>query len=152
MAIDFVYNKDRPLVKTNWLDLSTKIGQSEFWQLYDREEPALVFMAPPCGTASRARDIRLWGSKRGSMRRLGLKGKGRGERQYDPPPLRSDACPDGLPDISPEHKIRVLQANVLYDFCTQVARATKMGYIGIFIIVANSTVGNSKINQQLSSG
>jgi hypothetical protein len=61
------------------------------------QEPACVYVhfAPPCGTASRARFI---------------KRKGR----YNPPVLRTDLKPDGLPNLSPLHKAKVEAANLLY--------------------------------------
>ncbi|CAE7512822.1 ubiad1 [Symbiodinium sp. CCMP2592] len=54
-----------------------------------------VHIAPPCGTASRAREIFR-----------------RGENL--PAPARSDAHPDGLPDLTGELRIRVAKANDLY--------------------------------------
>ena len=55
-----------------------------------------VWLAPPCGTASRAREI-----------------GGRGQ-QSGPQQLRSDLFPEGLSDLSPEDKVRVDRANSLY--------------------------------------
>ena len=114
-----MYNKDKPLVKTAWMDLSTSIGQAEFWKLYMKEKPGFVFLAPPCDTASRARDIRLFSRKCPTT----LRGNnGDGKACHDPPSLRSDTHPDGLPGLSPENKIRVVQANALYGFSAQVIK------------------------------
>eukprot|EP00973_Karenia_brevis_P036189 4990862-Karenia_brevis.AAC.1 len=52
---------------------------------------------PPCGTASRAREIR---------RRTGP----------DPKPLRSETHPDGLPLFSGLARHKVDMANILYKF------------------------------------
>ena len=54
-----------------------------------------IHLAPPCGTASRAREIFRHGESL-------------------PPPTRSDACPDGLPSLSGDLKLRVDKANTLY--------------------------------------
>ena len=64
-------------------------------------EPGCIYVhfAPPCGTASRARF---------------LKRRGR----YNPPILRTDDCPDGLPSLTALHAAKVAQANKLYE-CTQ---------------------------------
>ena len=57
----------------------------------EKEELLHVHFAPSCGTASRAR-----------------------ERAPGPPPLRSDAFPDGLPGLSEQNKARVIAANNSY--------------------------------------
>ena len=62
-----------------------------------------VHFAPPCGTSSRARFIQR---------------KGR----YNPPIVRTDAYPDGLPDLPAELKLRVDTANHLYDLTQQLCR------------------------------
>jgi hypothetical protein len=57
-----------------------------------------VFVAPPCGTASAARNIDIPGE--------------------DPPkPLRSFEQPDGISGLSGLDLVRVSAANVLYSFC-----------------------------------
>ena len=63
--------------------------------LIDSSFCVYIHLAPPCGTASRARDIFR-----------------RGESQ--PPPVRSAACPDGLRSLSGDLKLRVDKANTLY--------------------------------------
>ena len=69
------------------------------------QEPACLYVhfAPPCGTASRARCI---------------KRKGR----HNPPPLRSDKWPDGLPNLSGLHKAKVASANHLYNVTQQLCQ------------------------------
>lgn len=66
------------------------------------QSPLLIWihLAPVCGTASRARDIRLFAG--------------------DPQPLRSDDFPDGLPDLSPKDQQRVTLANLLFKFSCEV--------------------------------
>ena len=59
-----------------------------------------IHLAPPCGTASRARERRI-----SSFRRRGLK---------EPKPLRSDMRPDGNPGLSGRDKLKTETANILY--------------------------------------
>ena len=69
------------------------------------QEPGCIYVhfAPPCGTASRARFI---------------KRKGR----YNPPVLRTDANPDGLPHLAPLHAAKVASANLLYQRTQELCR------------------------------
>ena len=69
------------------------------------QEPGCIYVhfAPPCGTASRARFI---------------KRKGR----YNPPILRTDLKPDGLPNLSPLHSAKVASANLLYQRTQELCR------------------------------
>ena len=60
--------------------------------------------SPPCGTASRARCIKL-------------KRKGGGLS-----PLRSDACPSRLHNLSFVDKIKLSQANKLYHWTAQIVK------------------------------
>ena len=66
--------------------------------------PALVVLAPPCGTASRARDIPAYSN---------------GKRIAHP--LRSGQHPDGLPSLQGHDLARVTSANSLYAFTAAVA-------------------------------
>ena len=66
--------------------------------------PALVVLAPPCGTASRARDIPAYSN---------------GKRIAHP--LRSGQHPDGLPSLQGHDLARVTSANSLYAFAAAVA-------------------------------
>ena len=65
---------------------------------------AAVSLAPPCGTASRAREI---------------KGSG------GPGSLRSDQWPDGLPGLNVQQAARVEAANKLYHFTAKVVALCK---------------------------
>ena len=77
---------------------------------------AAVWLAPPCGTSSRAREIPLlW--------------------EDEPRPLRSVECPEGLPGLGPSDAERAAKANELYrltariwDFCCEN---------GIVVIIEN---------------
>ena len=72
-----------------------------------------IFLAPPCGTASRARERKL--------RHLESKGF------KVPIPLRSVMCPDGLPHITGHDRAKVELANQLYDnLCDVIAHACSL--------------------------
>eukprot|EP00435_Cladocopium_sp_Y103_P011956 s4954_g3.t1 len=77
------------------IDLSTDTGQQLLWRILDSPRVFAIHLGPPCGTSSRAREIR---------RKFG----------YSPPPLRSTVCPDGLPNLSARDQARVRTANALY--------------------------------------
>ena len=90
------------------IDMTTDYGMELVWRILGQENCIAVHMGPPCGTSSRARDIR---------RRKGP----------DPKPLRSDRWPDGLPSLQGSDKRRVGLANELYlqcaktfEYCTRV--------------------------------
>ena len=93
--------------KTLVADLTTSQGQAlcNLWL----SDPNLlgVFIAPPCGTCSRARGIPIF-----------LPG---GFVIPGPVPLRSDSCPNGLPGLRWIDRARVSSANKLYLFVTQIA-------------------------------
>ena len=67
------------------------------------EHPALrgVFLAPPCGTASVARQIDIVG-------------------ENPPKPLRNLEHPDGIPGLTGVNLARVSAANILYAFCAEI--------------------------------
>ena len=72
-------------------------------QIIQEDACVYVHFAPPCGTASRARFIRR---------------KGR----YNPPVLRTDQQPDGLPGLHPLHAAKVKAANKLYQLTVDLCR------------------------------
>ncbi|CAE7383343.1 unnamed protein product [Symbiodinium sp. CCMP2592] len=78
------------------LDLSTAEGQKHFLSLLNEPNLVYVHMSPPAGTATR--------------------GAG----------LRDDLHPHGLPSLRGADKVRVNQANRLFEFC---ARACKIMYM-----------------------
>ncbi len=59
------------------------------------------FIAPPCGTASRAREIEL-------------------EDEDAPQPLRSVEEANGIAGLTGRDKIRIEQSNILYEFTARV--------------------------------
>ena len=102
-GIDWQGNRDRPVAKCIWLDLTTAIGQQLFWKLVRSHPTIFVHFAPPCGTASRAREIRIKNAA------------------FDPKPLRSDDYPDGLPSLHGVDEVRVRAANKFYEFTADAA-------------------------------
>ena len=62
-----------------------------------------IHFAPPCGTASRARLIQRKGRK-------------------NPPVVRTDGFPDGIPDLTGVLRDRVLSANALYAITCDLVR------------------------------
>ena len=106
---DHAANEHTPLVDTACCDLSSETGQQAIWDLLRRPGMrwALVWIAVPCGTFSRAREIPvpLWLRQRGAPQ---------------PVPLRSEAEPEGLPGLRPQARARVLAANSLADFAAKL--------------------------------
>ena len=69
---------------------------------------AFVHMAPPCGTASRARGKRLKFLQRHNIK--------------EPMPLRDDRFPDGFHWLSGSDKLRTEAANILYENTVLIAQ------------------------------
>ena len=86
------------------LDLIQEAAQRIVWDLIAACRPFHVHAAPPCGTASKARERPLPRSHFLAARA--------------PKPLRSSEFPLGLPSLgaSSLHSLRVRQATVLYRF------------------------------------
>ena len=99
IGVDHMSNKDKPEARSVLIDASSRWGQREIKRR--ALECGYVPIAPPCGTASKARDRRL-------------KGK------LDPKPLRSDAEPEGLSTLEGKDLKRVLTANELYRFIAEL--------------------------------
>ena len=104
MPVDHKHNKHRVHIKTFNLDLTEQHSWDILKYIVDQCNVIGVHLAPPCGTCSRAREIKL------------------SETWHGPQPLRNQAFPYGVPDMSAKDKARVEQANCLYmhmcDFCS----------------------------------
>ena len=87
-------------------DLTTKAGQMLFMTWMETPNLAGIFAAPPCGTCSLARNIKIRDSK--------------GRLLSGPVPLRSRAFPEGFPNLSHTNLKRVVAANKLYEFLAKV--------------------------------
>ena len=91
------------------IHLGEKHGEELLWRILRQDNIAGIHLGPPCGTSSRAREIR---------------------RSYgpDPRPLRTDAQPDGLRNLRGKDRQRVVMANCLYNLTARVFRyATNNG-------------------------
>ena len=77
------------------LNLCTDEGLCLFYKCLEEEHLIWVHFAPPCGTSSRARNIKRRG-------------------RYCPPPLRSEREPDGMKAMPMQYRSRVKSANHLY--------------------------------------
>eukprot|EP00973_Karenia_brevis_P044943 6223854-Karenia_brevis.AAC.1 len=74
LGVDHSKNKDTPQCKAINIDLTTESGQRILMSLLEERRVVFVHFAPPCGTATRAREIRRKG--------------------VDPKPLRTEEFPD----------------------------------------------------------
>jgi hypothetical protein len=81
-------------------DLSTEAGIELLMQWLSNEFVVGIFLAPPCGTASRARSIPMKRKRPGDP--------------IAPRPLRSDRHPNGVPFLTFIDRIKVCEANKLY--------------------------------------
>jgi hypothetical protein len=113
VGIDYQGNKDKPRSRCLYLDLTTPAGQAAIRKEIISVLVAYTHFAPPCGTASRARE----------KRRLNEDGS---PAALDPRPLRSAQFPDGLPTLQGRDKARVEAANTLYkltvDLCKELSK------------------------------
>ena len=50
--VSFKGNKDKPVAKCIWIDMSSKAGVEKFWEYIATGRVKYVHFAPPCGTAS----------------------------------------------------------------------------------------------------
>ena len=96
LPIDFYGNKHRPFVHVVELDLRKASAWDFLYFLVRSRKPFFFHAAPPCGTASRARDRRL------------------SKQSHRPPPLRSDDYPLGFPWLKGVLRAKVLSANQIY--------------------------------------
>ena len=120
MGIDHHLNRSRLKAAAVKLDLTQRWVQNMVLQEIASGRIDGVFLAPPCGTSSRARCIPI---------KKKLKKKGAPE----PRPLRSSFHPDGLPNLRGVNKARVAAANTLYAFCVEVMEACERHNV-LFIV------------------
>ncbi len=90
----------KSLSKVIALDLHSEHNQQLVSEWTSRRTFLWVHFGVPCGTASRAREIRL------------------SQQHHGPRPMRSEAYPDGLPanQLSENSLLRLRAANRLYSF------------------------------------
>ena len=103
MAVDHTHNRHQTRVKMFNLDLSREHSWVVLRHIARECRIIAVHIAPPCGTCSRAREIKLSSSWHG------------------PQPLRNEEYPYGVPWMSAKDAERVDSANNLYkhmaEFC-----------------------------------
>ena len=93
-------------------DLCTPEGVALLWSWLQNEQVLAIFLVPPCGSASRARQIPL------KRKRFGHPAQG----HHGPRPLRDDANVHGLPGLSDTDKQRVSLANQLVFLTAQIVQ------------------------------
>ena len=106
-AVDWIRNQSTPCAPCVNLDLTLKTSQDVIIKAVRTGRVLFTHMAPPCGTASRAREIPL-----------SREAIARGVRE--PRPLRGPGWEDGLPGLVGEDAERVASANILYKFCCEL--------------------------------
>ena len=89
-GVDHIKSKAVSTLKT--ADLTTTHGQAVFLEWLKSALVQGIFIAPPCGTCSLARCIKLRDEK--------------GRPIPGPVPLRSNNLPEGLPNLSPRNRLR----------------------------------------------
>ena len=102
-------------------DLCTPQGVALLWQWLAQENVVAIFLAPPCGSASRARQIPL-------KRTLG-------KNSHGPLPLRDDLFPNGKPGLSFRDRQRISLANKLYHLTSQLVEWANL--VGCIVCVQN---------------
>ena len=113
--------KGKAISQCKVADLTTEAGQQLLLTWLEAPNVRGVFLAPPCGTCSLARNIILRDSK--------------GRPLPGPIPLRSETFPEGLLNLSPANRKRVSLANALYEFLGRIIRIADSK--GMIIVVEN---------------
>ena len=107
VPVDHGSNRHRQHVACVQIDLTSDYAMCLIEDLLVSGQVKYCHLAPPCGTATKARERRVpqWLQARGSP---------------DPLPLRSAAFPRGLETLSGVALNKVLQANKIYDLAAKV--------------------------------
>ena len=104
-GIDWQGNRHTMKIPLLMKDLTDPAQQKEVEAI--RDESDYVHMAPPCGTASEARNIKV-----------SAKDRARGAPQ--PKPLRNARHPWGMPRLKEFDQMKVDKANTIYQFCINI--------------------------------
>ena len=94
------------------LDLTDSHDVSQLWSWLQNPKVKAIFMAPPSGTASRARAANLKRKHPGSNNPVGHKFT----------PLRTDRHPNGIPGLSYVNRFRVSQSNKIFDLTARIVK------------------------------
>ena len=122
VGVDWVRNRHRAKAPVIKVDLSTAEGQATAFEMMRDERVRFVHFGPPCGTFTRARDKRV-------PRRLVAAGA------PDPPQLRSERYPLGLPGLCGVSRLKVESANAIAQFVA--AACTELHSRGVLFTVEN---------------
>ena len=109
VPFDHSKNRHHTRVAVYNLDLDSDNSSDILHDLICSSEVAYVHSAPPCGTASKARDRPI----SHELRKQGVP---------SPPPLRSAAFPLGLPNLREADRQRVEAANKIYFIIFRIVR------------------------------
>ena len=115
------HNLDKAVSAAKRLDLTLSSDQQILKQWMKSPVVVGVFLAPPCGTCSLARNIKLRDA--------------RGRPLHGPKPLRSTQWPEGLPGLKEKDRSRVSSANQLYNFLAELVDSAHE--LGIIVVVEN---------------
>ncbi len=108
IAIDHSKNRFHPLAHICNVDLTTSHGWEFLDHLVSHYNVIFVHAAPPCGTCSRAREIKLSG--------------------WCPQPLRTEDEPEGISSLQGDNLERVRAANAIYSgLSTFLQKCTQLG-------------------------
>ena len=112
------HNVNKATATANELDLTLKEHQDVLFLWMKSPLVVGIFIAPPCGTCSLARNIQLRNPQ--------------GKPIQGPRPLRSALHPQGLPNLTKTENARVSAANKLYEFvATLILFAHERGLIAV---------------------
>ena len=101
-------------------DLTTEAGTTLLMQWLGNEHVVGIFLAPPCGTASRSRSIPLKRKKPGDP--------------SAPVPLRTDEHPNGLPHLQFIDRVKVSKANRLYFLTSRLVQWAVASSRGVHLL------------------
>ena len=108
LGIDHHVNRCKLKAAAVKLDITQQWVQDLIEREVSMGRVAAVHMGPPCGTASRARNIPI----KNKLRKRGAP---------NPQPLRSSRWPEGLPGLKGVNLAKVMSANTLYSFAAKLA-------------------------------
>ena len=104
-GIDWQGNRHAMKIPLLMKDLTDPVQQKEVEAIRDKSD--YVHMAPPCGTASEARNITV-------------SAEDRAKGAPQPKPLRYAQYPWGIPGLNEFDQMKVEKANIIYQFCIDI--------------------------------
>ena len=132
LPIDHKANRFTPLAEICTLDLTKEHSWTFLHYVLKHYPVKFIHAAPPCGTSSRAREIKL--------------------RGHCPQPLRTEAEPHGIDTLSGEELERVQAANFIYQHMSELLiSASKMNVSWTVENPARSLMWNTQWLQELAS-